>query len=116
RNAIEVRQQEPGDDFDPEDITYATFRWVTNEQTFAIGPSRVNPLTGEIIDADILFDASMVRYEKAAYRVLKNEKGEPFEPASAIQAARRGWMLPVDPLARLRGGWNDKAQPLDPEE
>jgi hypothetical protein len=27
----------------------------------AIGPSRVNPLTGEILDADILFEAEMVR-------------------------------------------------------
>ena len=76
RDAIEVRQQE-GEDFDPEDITYATFRWVTNEQSFAIGPSRVNPITGEIIDADILFDASMVRFNKAEYRMMRNERGEP---------------------------------------
>src|SRR5262245_3890088 len=110
RDAIEVRQQE-GEDFDPEDVTYATFRWVTNEQTFAIGPSRVNPLTGEIFDADILFDASMVRYEKLNYRVLRNEKGELFEPASEIEAGRRGWSLPADPLARLRGGWDDRVDP-----
>ncbi|MGL4419098.1 MAG: zinc-dependent metalloprotease, partial [Gemmataceae bacterium] len=114
RNAIEVRQQEDRDDFDPEDMGYATFRWVTNEQTFAIGPSRVNPLTGEILDADILFDASMVRFEKADYRVYRNEKGEFFEPASEMQAARRGWSIPTDPLARLRGSWNDKA--IDPTD
>lgn len=109
RDAIEVRQQE-GEDFDPEDITYATFRWVTNEQTFAIGPSRANPLTGEIIDADILFDASMVRAQKGEFRIYRNDKGEYFEPASVMQAARRGWMLPIDPLTRHRqDGWDTRA-------
>ncbi len=63
RDAIEVRQQE-NEDFDPEDINYNTFRWITTDRGFAKGPSRANPLTGEIMDADIIFDASMVR----AYR------------------------------------------------
>ena len=43
-------------------MTYATFRWITTDIPFAIGPSRANPLTGEILDADILFDVSMVQY------------------------------------------------------
>ena len=64
RDAIEVRQQE-NEDFDPEDINYNTFRWITTDQGYAMGPSRANPLTGEIIDADIIFDASMVRYLQA---------------------------------------------------
>jgi hypothetical protein len=120
KDAIEVRQQE-NEEFDPEDVTYATFRWVTNEKSFAIGPSRVNPTNGEIIDADILFDASMVRYEKANYRVYRNERGEAFEPASDIQAGRRGWMIPGDPLAALRaeptpGSWNDRSEPISEEE
>ena len=36
---------------------------ITSErvQFGAIGPSRVNPLTGQILDADILFDESRVR-------------------------------------------------------
>ncbi len=119
RDAIEVRQQE-GEDFDPEDITYATFRWVTNEQSFAIGPSRVNPITGEIIDADILFDASMVRFNKAEYRTMRNERGEAMEPASDIQAGRRGWMIPTDPFARFKElpkgeAWNERSNELMPE-
>lgn len=108
RDAIEVRQQE-GEDFDPEDAGYSTFRWIASDQSYAIGPSRANPLTGEIIDADILFDASMVRAYKAEQRLFRNEKGEAIEPASAIQAARRGWELPSHPLAGREGGtgWND---------
>src|SRR5262249_58398491 len=63
RDAIEVRQQE-NEDFDPEDVNYNTFRWIANDGGYAMGPSRVNPLTGEILDADIVFDASMVRFWK----------------------------------------------------
>ena len=42
-NAIEVRQQPDNDDWDPEDINYNTFRWITAGAGFAMGPSRVNP-------------------------------------------------------------------------
>ncbi|MDR1478396.1 MAG: zinc-dependent metalloprotease [Planctomycetaceae bacterium] len=59
-NAIEVRQQADSDTWDAEDINYNTFRWITSDAHFAMGPSHVNPLTGEIIDADIIFDAGFV--------------------------------------------------------
>src|SRR6266481_2086016 len=42
RDAIEVRQQE-SEDFEPEDINYTTFRWITNDRGYAMGPSRANP-------------------------------------------------------------------------
>ena len=114
RDAIEVRQQE-GEDFDPEDIGYATFRWITSEVPYAIGPSRANPFTGELLDADILFDASMVRSYKGETLIYRDEKGQAFEPASNMQASRRGWDLPAHPLDRLRESmgmtpsWNDRA-------
>lgn len=111
RDAIEVRQQE-GEEFDPEDATYATFRWITSDVPFAIGPSRANPLTGEIIDADILFDASMVRAYRQEQRLFRNEKGELIQPASIMQATRRGWELPMHPLAlRGAGSWDDREHP-----
>lgn len=114
RDAIEVRQQE-GEEFDPEDISYATFRWITSEVPYAIGPSRANPFTGEILDADILFDASMVRTYKGESRLFRDPSGKPFEPASPAQANRRGWTLPASPLDRLREnlGWNDKPEKFD---
>jgi Met-zincin/Domain of unknown function (DUF5117)/Domain of unknown function (DUF5118) len=101
RDAIEVRQQE-NEDFDPEDINYNTFRWITSDQGYAMGPSRANPLTGEILDADIVFDASMVRYWKQEYQIQKGTGGQ---PASMIEAGRRGWgltlpKLPVTPDAQ----------------
>lgn len=63
-NAIEVRQMPDDADWKPEDIRYNTIRWSTSfESMFAgIGPSRVNPITGQILDADILIDANVVRF------------------------------------------------------
>jgi hypothetical protein len=59
-NAIEVRQQPDDATWEPEDINYNTFRWITSSAGFAMGPSRVNPLNGQILDADIIFDADFV--------------------------------------------------------
>jgi hypothetical protein len=107
RDAIEVRQQE-SEDFDPEDVNYNTFRWITTDQGFAMGPSRANPLTGEILDADIIFDASMVRYWREEAKLFRGAGA----PASLIQATREGWGL-FDPLAvgrdaqAVKEGWND---------
>ncbi|MGD2109909.1 MAG: zinc-dependent metalloprotease [Phycisphaerae bacterium] len=64
-NAIEVRQQTYDNewkDLDPEDMRYSFFRWIVSGGSFAMGPHRSNPFTGEIYDADIIFDDSMVRY------------------------------------------------------
>jgi len=61
--AIEVRIQQDEDTWDPESNSYNTISWIASEtpQFGAIGPSRVNPLTGEIVDADILMDESSIR-------------------------------------------------------
>jgi hypothetical protein len=66
-NAIEVRQQRDSDDWDPEDINYNTFRWITAGAGFAMGPSRVNPRTGQILDADVIFDADFLQFWKQEY-------------------------------------------------
>jgi hypothetical protein len=73
-NAVEVRQQTDDNewkDLDPEDMRYSFIRWIVTGQGFAMGPSRANPFTGQIYDADIIFDDSMVRfYEQSAERYL----------------------------------------------
>ncbi|MEH2141488.1 zinc-dependent metalloprotease [Nostoc sp.] len=71
KDAIEVRQMPDDATWDPADIRYNTIRWInTVDGYFAMGPSRVNPLTGEILDADILVDASFVRVLKNEYRKI----------------------------------------------
>jgi hypothetical protein len=117
RDAIEVRQQE-NEEFDPEDINYNTFRWVANDQSYAMGPSRTNPLTGEIIDADILFDASMVRDYRVAAGVFggKAGLGGEDEDISPIRAARQGKdLLGLEPPQADAAGWDDRpGAGLDP--
>jgi hypothetical protein len=92
RNAIEVVQQRDDEDFDPEDMNYNTFRWITTDSAFAMGPSRANPLTGEILDADIIFDADFIRYWKHEQKVFSGN-GTALAPASPIQAMEMGWGL-----------------------
>jgi hypothetical protein len=85
-NAVEVRQQPDNAEWDPEDINYNTFRWITTGAGFAMGPSRVNPMTGQILDADIIFDADFIRFWKTEY--------ETFSPESI--AAMTGGPLDID--------------------
>ena len=70
RNAIGVRWQNEGDEFDPEDTNYCTFRWITTPYTFAMSGLRADPITGEMIDGDVIFDASWVRVWKDEYALL----------------------------------------------
>ncbi|AFY42792.1 zinc-dependent metalloprotease [Nostoc sp. PCC 7107] len=71
KDAIEAKQMPDNATWDPADIRYNTIRWInTVDGYFAMGPSRVNPLTGEILDADILVDASFVRALKSEYRKI----------------------------------------------
>ncbi|MCC3531420.1 MAG: zinc-dependent metalloprotease [Microcoleus sp. PH2017_22_RUC_O_B] len=70
--AIQVKQMPDNAKWDPADVRYNTIRWSSSfESDFAgLGPSRTNPLTGEILDADILLDANIVRLIKQGYRSL----------------------------------------------
>jgi hypothetical protein len=95
-NAIEVRQQPDNADWDPEDINYNTFRWITASAGFAMGPSRVNPATGQILDADIIFDADFLQAWKHEYETFSPESiaemtGGPLDIPSyeKLMAARR---------------------------
>jgi hypothetical protein len=71
KDAIAVRWAEQGrDDFEPEDIHYCTLRWITTGNTFAMSGLRSNPLTGEMIDGDVIFDASWIKTWKEQYAFL----------------------------------------------
>jgi hypothetical protein len=65
-NAIEVRFQDAASgehmDKDPEDVNYNFVRWLSNGEGTAIGPSRVHPLTGQILDADIILTDGWIRH------------------------------------------------------
>ena len=65
-DALEVRVQKDNESWDPEDARYNTIRWISGA-SFAIGPSRVNPLSGQILDADILINEGFVRSYQRKY-------------------------------------------------
>lgn len=64
QNAIEVKQQPDDADWDPGDVRYSTIRWFAGypDPGFAQGPSRTDPVTGQIYDADIRFSEAMTRF------------------------------------------------------
>ncbi|WOD40708.1 zinc-dependent metalloprotease [Nodosilinea sp. E11] len=71
-DAIEVRQMPNQADWDPADVRYNVIRWSDSLYPWAsgLGPSRVNPLTGEILDADVVLDASVVSNLSQEYDTL----------------------------------------------
>lgn len=63
--AIQVQYQDKASginmDKDPEDVRYNFIRWISNDVATAIGPSRVNPMTGQILDADVVLTDGWAR-------------------------------------------------------
>ncbi|WP_017319128.1 zinc-dependent metalloprotease [Mastigocladopsis repens] len=86
KDAIQVRQMPDDATWDPADIRYNTIRWInTVDGYFALGPSRVNPITGEILDADILVDGSFIRAIKSDYpKVVQLNQTQTQTPLSAL--------------------------------
>jgi hypothetical protein len=81
KDAIQVKQMPAKASWDPADVRYNTIRWFNAlDAGFAMGPSRVNPLTGEILDADIMVDAEFVRYIKQDYRTLADSESAILAP------------------------------------
>ncbi len=92
-NAIEVRQQPDDATWDPEDINYNTFRWITSNAGLAMGPSHVNPITGQIVDADIIFDADFIEHWTRTFEVEKPDLLE--GPLGADNYAKSSQGLPL---------------------
>ncbi len=100
RDAISVRWQEANrDEFDPEDTNYCTFRWIATNNTYAMSCLRSNPLTGEMIDGDVIFDASWIQAWKTEYAQLT---GAPVAAGSAPSPVAFGEVISPT-LASKRG-------------
>lgn len=62
--AIVVQQQTEDNEFaamEAEDARYNFIRWIVTGRAFAMGPSRADPRTGQILDADIIIDDALLR-------------------------------------------------------
>ncbi len=90
KNAIVAKQMPDKADWDPSDVRYNTIRWFNStDAIFAMGPSRVNPLTGQILDADIVVDANFVRSLKQEYRTIIEQSQETSVPFLAALSGQQ---------------------------
>ena len=97
KNAIVVKQQPDDADWVAADTRYNSIRWFAGvDASFAIGPSRANPYTGEIYDADIGFSEGIIR------SVRRN--GEEFISPLVAQNFESTITPPVPQLAWDRDG------------
>ncbi|MBN2312682.1 MAG: zinc-dependent metalloprotease [Sedimentisphaerales bacterium] len=76
-NAIEVYYQDARSgahmDKDPEDVRYNFIRWLSNNVGVAIGPSRIHPETGQILDADVILTDGWIREFWTEYKEIMPE-------------------------------------------
>ncbi|MBK8321384.1 MAG: zinc-dependent metalloprotease [Betaproteobacteria bacterium] len=84
KDAIVVKQQTDKDAFDTMDSGHASVRWFTGADVgFAIGPSHVDPRSGEILDADIgMSDV----FGRGARRLRAEDTAHPLEVATTPRA------------------------------
>jgi hypothetical protein len=85
RNAIVVEQQPDDAEFETADVRHATVRWFAGTDVgFAIGPSEVDPRTGEILDADVAIPENWSRGDR---RFLREDVATAWPAELAKQAA-----------------------------
>ena len=97
RNAIQVLDAPDDSLWSAEDARYSTVRWMANfGSTYAIGPSDVDPRTGEILNADILIAASWVQAWQGEYREYSGPQAlthEVFAEDSLLRADPQGRLM-----------------------
>ena len=82
KNAVVMKMMPDDADWDPADIRYNVIRWVSSDLGYAIGPSFVNPRTGQILGSDITIDFGFLGgiiseqdiFKPVGYPSLKNEQ------------------------------------------
>jgi hypothetical protein len=79
-NALEVKVQPEDSSWKPGDMRYNVIYWTYASQTdfAAVGPSLVNPLTGEIYNAAVVIDGEAIRRVKYIFRYEKRLQGSSF--------------------------------------
>jgi uncharacterized protein DUF4953/uncharacterized protein DUF5117/uncharacterized protein DUF5118 len=93
RDAIRVLDAPDDSAWSAADARYTTVRWTaTNGAVYAVGPTNVDPRTGEILNADILISAAWIQR-------WRGQSGPFVPPVAAVQA-----VLQQDSLALGGGG------------
>ena len=106
KNAVVVKEQPDDPDWDAADVRYSTLRWIVAPNAgFAQGPSRINPYTGQIFDADIRFSADMLRGIRREYEEL-------VSPVTALPGAGAQAAPAAAALLRTLAGWTSTLGPF----
>ncbi len=88
KDALEVKVQPDDAEWDTLDAKHASIHWLTGTDVgFAIGPSHVDPRTGEILDADIGIGEGMVRGQFELF-----DETFPKAPSTHLLSGRAGFM------------------------
>jgi len=89
KDAIVAREyptKEENPDFDPDDIRYSCYRYVTTSEANSMGPSWVDPRTGEILTGDVLYYSNVTK-------ILNNWR---FVQTAQLDSRVRCETLPTD--------------------
>lgn len=79
KEAIQVQQMPDDADWDHADMRHNTIRWVASpSNAYAVAQARVNPITGQILNANITVDANLIRF-------TKSERNHLVDPASCFE-------------------------------
>jgi Met-zincin/Domain of unknown function (DUF5117) len=81
RGAIQALDAPDDSVYSAADARYSTVRWTaTNRSVYAVGPTNVDPRTGEILNADILISASWIQ-------TWRGESRDYTTPVASVQSA-----------------------------
>lgn len=122
RNAVVVKQMPDDADWDPADIRYNTIRWISSSEPGfgAMGPSQVDPWTGEILNADILVEADMVRRVAWGWRagiapLGHRAAGSGDGPSATLPEAGEGLLAALQTAGdAAAAAWNDPETAMPP--
>ncbi len=96
RDAIRVEQQPDDATWDTLDFGRPSVRWMMNADPVfgAIGPSHVDPRSGEILDADIAFEGLSARAVRGVRSQVLGARSAPSQASQAREDTRSGVVDP----------------------
>jgi hypothetical protein len=100
QDAIVVQQQPDDAEWDTLDADRASVRWMMNAapQFDAIGPSHIDPRSGEILDADIAIEGLPMRVRRAERAQVIAPEAFSAAPAALLPAPAAGHARPMTPF------------------
>lgn len=76
KNAVVMKLMPDTATWDPADIRYNVIRWVSSDLGYAIGPSFINPRTGQILGADITIDFGLFSHAVFEEEIFNTFSGD----------------------------------------